>query len=281
MAPPRGRRHEEETVAWPCKCDEPTWVGEDFERVVPADSRVIESKATIPILSHLLFRAEREGLELLATDLEIGLRTRCPADVTAPVTVSGRAFHLHDNYLGVNCIYLTQHIGTNIEAMIGADIIKEFTLGIFPNEQLVQFNDEPAAGEIVIPVQNFMGIPIITIGVNVRVMRVFFDTAAPMSYLLPEAFKGQQAYGRQEDFYPLLGNFLTDVYHLPVNIGGECRELRFGELPEELRTVLDAGGVKGILGTEILKHFGMCLSLRDGVMKLETPYGIPRDTLRA
>ena len=198
-----------------------------------------------------------------------------------PITVSGREFHLHDNYLGVNGIYLTEHIGTNIEALIGADIIKEFTLGIFPNEQLVQFSGEPASGEIVIPVQNFLGVPIITIGVNGRVMRVFFDTAAPMSYLLPDAFKGLQAYGRQEDFYPLLGNFLTDVYHLPVNIGGECRELRFGELPEELRTVLDAGGVQGILGTEILKHFGMCLSLRDGVMKLETPYGIPRDALRA
>ena len=54
--------------------------------------------------------------------------------------------------------------------------------------------------------------------------------------------------------------------------GSVGQVLRFGELPEELHTIMDAGKVQGILGTEMLKHFGLCLSLREGVMKLDTLY---------
>ncbi len=53
---------------------------------------IVETKATIPILSNLLLRAEGDFLELAATDLEVTLRTRCPAEVIQPgaVTVPAR-----------------------------------------------------------------------------------------------------------------------------------------------------------------------------------------------
>lgn len=53
---------------------------------------IVESKATIPILSNLLFRAEGDFLELVATDLDVTLRTRCRAEVIEPgaVTVPAR-----------------------------------------------------------------------------------------------------------------------------------------------------------------------------------------------
>lgn len=44
----------------------------------------VEKKATIPILSHVLVEASPNGLRLAATDLEIGIRTFCPAQVNAP-----------------------------------------------------------------------------------------------------------------------------------------------------------------------------------------------------
>lgn len=55
---------------------------------------IVESKATIPILSNLLLRAEGEQLELAATDLEVTLRTHCPAEVLEPggITVPARKF---------------------------------------------------------------------------------------------------------------------------------------------------------------------------------------------
>ena len=41
----------------------------------------VEKKSTIPILSHLLVEACANGLRLAATDLEVGIRTFCPAQV--------------------------------------------------------------------------------------------------------------------------------------------------------------------------------------------------------
>jgi len=55
---------------------------------------IVESKATIPILSNLLLRAEGEHVELAATDLEVTLRTQCPAEVLEPggITVPAKKF---------------------------------------------------------------------------------------------------------------------------------------------------------------------------------------------
>jgi DNA polymerase III subunit beta len=44
----------------------------------------VEKKSTIPILSHVLVEACPDGLRLAATDLEMGIRTFCPAQVKVP-----------------------------------------------------------------------------------------------------------------------------------------------------------------------------------------------------
>lgn len=56
---------------------------------------VAETRSSVPILTHLSLEAQASGtLELRATDLEIGLRCRCPATVTTPgaCTVEARRF---------------------------------------------------------------------------------------------------------------------------------------------------------------------------------------------
>ena len=57
---------------------------------------VVERKTTMPILSNLLLKTGAEGIELLATDLEVGLKTRCEADVTAQGEVTVQARKLFD-----------------------------------------------------------------------------------------------------------------------------------------------------------------------------------------
>jgi DNA polymerase-3 subunit beta len=53
---------------------------------------VVEKKNTMPILSNMLLTAEGSSIEIVATDLEIGLRGRYSADVEKPgsVTVSAK-----------------------------------------------------------------------------------------------------------------------------------------------------------------------------------------------
>jgi hypothetical protein len=189
-----------------------------------------------------------------------------------PISIAGREFEVYEDYLGVSCEYLSAELGTDIEAIIGADIISEFTLCVYSREKMVQFLSAPTVGNIVLPVRHFMNVPIIRLAVNGELLSAYFDTGSPLSYLRADAFSGLQAEARQEEFYPLVGNFLTRVYPLPISIGGAHKTLRFGELPAELECLLEAGQVQAIVGTELLSHFGVCLSLRDGVMRLELPF---------
>jgi DNA polymerase-3 subunit beta len=56
---------------------------------------VVEKKNTMPILSNMLFVADKSGVEIVATDLEIGLRGRYTAAVEDPgaVTVSAKKMY--------------------------------------------------------------------------------------------------------------------------------------------------------------------------------------------
>jgi hypothetical protein len=192
-----------------------------------------------------------------------------------PIHIAGKRYPVEWSYMGVTPSHLSEYIGMPIEGMIGSDIIREYTMGVYATERIVQFTYLPTSGDIVLPVQVCGELPIISVMVNGMVRRMFFDTGAPTSYLLPEALEGVEVIGRHEDYYPLLGNFLTDIYSLPVVLASEQREFRFGCVPEEMRSALEAARVSGMIGTELLRHFGMTLSLRDKAMCLETPRVLP------
>jgi DNA polymerase-3 subunit beta len=53
----------------------------DLVRELSLSQGVVEKKTTIPILSNLLLEARGDRLYLTATDLELGLRTSCPARI--------------------------------------------------------------------------------------------------------------------------------------------------------------------------------------------------------
>jgi DNA polymerase III subunit beta len=58
---------------------------------------VAETRSTVPMLTHLSLEAHASGtLELHATDLEIGLRCRCPATVILPGACTVEARRLYD-----------------------------------------------------------------------------------------------------------------------------------------------------------------------------------------
>ena len=49
---------------------------------------IVERKNTIPILANVLIHAEKSGVSLLATDLDVGLRSKCEATVAKPGTLT-------------------------------------------------------------------------------------------------------------------------------------------------------------------------------------------------
>jgi len=57
---------------------------------------VVERKNTIPILANVLVRAEAGELGIVATDLEIGLKSVCPAKTTTPGVITLPAKRLYE-----------------------------------------------------------------------------------------------------------------------------------------------------------------------------------------
>lgn len=55
---------------------------------------IVEKKSSMPILSNVLLETVEEGLHIVATDLQIGLRLTCPAKIKQPggITVLARKF---------------------------------------------------------------------------------------------------------------------------------------------------------------------------------------------
>ena len=49
---------------------------------------IVERKNTIPILANVLIDATKDGVSLLATDLDVGLRSRCEATIVKPGTLT-------------------------------------------------------------------------------------------------------------------------------------------------------------------------------------------------
>ena len=57
---------------------------------------IVERKNTIPILAHVLLEAEANEVRLLATDLEVALRSRCDATVVKPGSLTLPAKKLYE-----------------------------------------------------------------------------------------------------------------------------------------------------------------------------------------
>jgi DNA polymerase III subunit beta len=60
----------------------------DLLRELQLFQGIVERKNTIPILANVLMEAKGDEIRFLATDLEVGLRSKCKATVTKPGTIT-------------------------------------------------------------------------------------------------------------------------------------------------------------------------------------------------
>ncbi len=67
----------------------------DLLRELQLFQGIVERKNTIPILANVLMEAKGDQVTFLATDLEVGLRSKCPATVTKPgaLTLPAKKFY--------------------------------------------------------------------------------------------------------------------------------------------------------------------------------------------
>ena len=68
----------------------------DFLSILAQVQGVVETKKTLPILSHLLLEAGEAGLSVFGTDLDVGIRSGIPAEILTPGAIALSAKKLYE-----------------------------------------------------------------------------------------------------------------------------------------------------------------------------------------
>ncbi len=110
---------------------------------------VVDKKNTMPILSNMLLTAERGGVEIIATDLEIGLRGRYAAEVETPgaVTVSAKKMYEIVRELPEENIHIQVEEGNWVKVVSGHS---QFKLVGLPKEEYPALPDVAEDGMIAV-----------------------------------------------------------------------------------------------------------------------------------
>lgn len=120
----------------------------DLLKELTATQGVVERKTTIPILSNFLFEAAEDKLTITATDLDLSLRTSCPAKVKreGSCTIPARKLYDYVKLLGDGdvSIKLLENHWVNIRAgrsntkMVGMARSNFPSVPIFPTTNVVK-----------------------------------------------------------------------------------------------------------------------------------------------
>ncbi len=108
---------------------------------------VVEKKNTMPILSNMLLTADNNGIEIVATDLEIGLRGRYAAAVEKPgsVTVSAKKMYEIVRELPSEDVQINVDDGNWVKIISGP---AQFKLVALPKEEYPSLPDVAEEGMI-------------------------------------------------------------------------------------------------------------------------------------
>ena len=172
---------------------------------------------------------------------------------------------------------IQRYLEPEIDGLIGMDRLGEWDLSITTDQKtgklaarLLNPNQTQEEGFSRITMETVMGIPAILVEIQGVNRRMFLDTGAGLSYLRKSLLSGNRRRGSKKDFYPLLGEFRTELFDMDLQLGGSDTtgnplewSGQIGVLPEMLELLLPSG-IDGILGLDVLQHFDTVLRFGTG-----------------
>lgn len=169
------------------------------------------------------------------------------------VDLAGTTFNIEREYFGLNAEVLSGHVDVECAGLLGADVINCFdSLIDIPQKRIIMSSGELDHDGVRVPLEEFMGIPIVTVSIGGEEYPMFFDTGAQISYFQDESIEQYPAMGAMADFFPNFGAFETETYQVPVTVSGLTFELRCGSLPGMLGMTLMMADTQGIIGNDVM-----------------------------
>lgn len=197
------------------------------------------------------------------------LSTGAPRSVgNEPILLERRDIDPRPSHLGVTVASLRKRLGCELAGMLGCDLLSPYTVTLFPEERLMRLSEAKAQGDIALPLSMVNGAPVVKVEVGGRHMSLLLDLAAAVSLLPEPVVHGSELQGKNLTFHPLVGSFNAPHYTAEICVGGECRLFRVALLPEALDEKLALDGIEGVLGVDLLQHFGLCISLGQKIIRL-------------
>ncbi|MEI7485547.1 MAG: hypothetical protein WCK13_12630 [Ignavibacteriota bacterium] len=185
------------------------------------------------------------------------LDTGAPASFgkVSQLSVENKIYNFPESYMGLTASALSEYVGHSTAGIIGADVLNNFDTLFDVPDGIVTFSELPLSlNGTVINTEEFMGIPIIDVKIDGINRRMFFDSGAQTSYFQDDSLANFPVAGTITDFFPGIGQFQTETYHVDINIAERIFTLRCGFLPGLLGMTLMMADTEGIIGSEILRN---------------------------
>jgi len=186
-------------------------------------------------------------------------------------TFLGRPVNLLEELHGFNLDYLSQQVGMPLDVLMGMDVLKDYNLLIDDQVGTVIFSPDGFMMPYItrLPLTEYlMKVPAVEVEVEGHQMKLVLDTGARFSFLPNNFIIDREEKGKEHDFYPGIGEFDTPIYSVPMRLNGEMFLLTCGILPPTLEMALQATGVNGLLGMDLLDRYVLQLALRDNLLML-------------
>lgn len=146
-----------------------------------------------------------------------------------------------------------QQLGHRVDWLLGHDFIKEFRIYLDYSRGVAGLSREEIElpGGVAADLEFLMGVPLLTIEYSNQLIKSILDTGAALSYASADAVDGMQPIRKQTDFYPMFGEFETEVWSLPIRVCGTDMQIEAGVLPDMLGLMVGMMSDGWILGSDL------------------------------
>jgi len=176
--------------------------------------------------------------------------------------IAGNLFTL-GTQMGITSGKLSRSMNTQVDALIGCDILSQFAISIDWWQSSVTFSPRGTSlpgGPL--PMNLIMGAPVLNFGWAGGITRGLFDTGAKLCYMPRTGPAQMPPVYHVQDFHPMIGPFETDVYEVRIEIAGHSFVANCGVLPDSLASLLrGVTTLEWIIGTDLLRAGSIGLDL--------------------
>ena len=187
------------------------------------------------------------------------------------INILGRVHKLAGSLQGLDIKQISASLKTDINALLGMDIMSQFIFYISHGIQAMICSDyfinfKESMHEF--PIKIVDHLPVLEVKIAGVTIKMILDTGSKLSYLDAGLLAGMRNIDIQETFYPGAGIFVSDIYLVPIDIKGKSRDIFFGRVPEALSPQLAARDCMGVLGSDIFKYYNIQFNFKNSTIWL-------------